>query len=82
MLLAREASLGRPSGQNDLERQLAIGTYDMAEDDAPFKLLLDGLPCERIMALEDQDGSPNESHRLAFHLPGSSVVLLLELLVS
>jgi hypothetical protein len=59
-----------------LQRQLSVGTYHVG-DENPLLLLLDDLPCERIVILEGQAHTP---HRLAFYLAGSTVVLSLELL--
>jgi hypothetical protein len=59
----------------DWLRQLNVGTYELG--DGPLKLLLGELPCERVLALGEEDQPP---HRLAFYLPGSRMVLLLEAL--
>jgi len=72
-VLGREASLGHPEAATDFERQLSLGTYVLGN--ARMKLLLDGLPYERILALGEDSQPP---HTLAFYLPGSTVVLLLE----
>jgi hypothetical protein len=79
VLLGREAQLRRPDlstargAEADMARQLTVGTYELG--DGPLKLLLGDLPCERLLALGEEGQPP---HRLAFYLPGSAVVLLLE----
>jgi hypothetical protein len=76
VLLIHEASLGRPPAESDLERQLSLGTYQFGLDPI-LKLMLEGLPFDRIVALGDHGQPP---HRVDFYLKGSSVILLLELL--
>ena len=74
-MLGHEGELRRPDiPEEDLARQLIIGTYEF--DGGP-KLLLDGMPCRRVVAVSEGEQRP---HRLVFYLPdsGSTVVLLLE----
>jgi hypothetical protein len=70
VLLGRKARLGRPKlGEaTDLERQLTVGTYELG--DGPLKLLFGDLPYQRVLAL----GKDDQPDRLAFYLPGSTVV--------
>ncbi len=74
LVFGREGKLRQPDvsehgpDHEDGLRQLNIGTYEIG--DGPSKLLLDGMPTERILAQEDR--------RLAFYLPGSATVLLIE----
>lgn len=74
ILLGREAQLGRPDPTTDWERQLSVGAYELGA--GPLKLLLEDLPCERILVLAEEDQPP---HGLAFYLPASTVVLRLAL---
>jgi hypothetical protein len=73
VLLGREACLRRPAATTDMERDLNVGTYEL--DDARSKLLLEGLPYDRVLALGDEGDRPQG---LAIYLPGSNVVLLVE----
>jgi hypothetical protein len=80
VVLAYEAQLHPGGGRDrevDLVRQLNVGTYELG--DGRFKLLLNDLPCEKVLALGEEGQAP---HRLAFYLPGSAVVLLIEQLQS
>ena len=74
IMLLHEGELRRPDiPEEDLARQQTIGTYALGN----AKLLLDGMPCRRVVAVSEGEQRP---HRLAFYLPGSgsTVVLLLE----
>jgi hypothetical protein len=70
VVLGRKARLGRPklAEATDLERQLTVGTYELG--DGPLKLLFGDLPYQRVLAL----GKDDQPDRLAFYLPGSTVV--------
>jgi hypothetical protein len=77
VVMGRNGELGKPDSSEhdpaseDRVRQLTIGTYEVG--DSTTKLLLDGMPCERVLALENP-------RRLAFYLPGSVAVLVVSLL--
>ncbi|MDX6677082.1 MAG: hypothetical protein QOE31_1134 [Solirubrobacteraceae bacterium] len=71
MLVVYEGVLGRPPVVSDMERQLAVGTYQLGNGPL-LKVLLDGLPCDKAVSVEDD--------RLAFYLRGSAAVVVFNVL--